>query len=166
MPLLIPVHCSWSMHDPVTALFDRWKRKDQVVDLPESKSLRVRCRDKNGLSVLMEFKRAANKRCALLLHWGRKAFLEGMIVDEADLDIGAIVEVGKQRFEIAVPTAVQGQPRLVKNKEHLDQACSHCGAASPPKTAIMLGLMVSFASVFIALPRGCGHNTSLIGGIR
>ena len=115
--------------------------KVKVIDLPESKSLRVRCRDKNGLSVLMEFKRSANKRCALRCsgEGNKGAFMEGMIVEEADLDIGAIVEVGRQRFEIAVPTAAQGRPPLVKNKEHLDQACSHCGAAFTAEDCIMPG---------------------------
>ena len=101
--------------------------KVKVVDLPEAKTLRVRCRDKDGLEVLMVFKRAANRRCELLCSGEGKAFLEGMIVEEADLDVGAVVEVGKQRFEIADPTGDIPSPRLVKNKEHLDLPCSHCG---------------------------------------
>ena len=74
----------------------------------------------------MAFRLGANKRCTLMCSGDGKAFLEGMIVEETDLDVGAIVEVGKQRFEIAVPTGAVAPPRNVRNKEHLGLPCSYC----------------------------------------
>ena len=100
--------------------------KLKVVDLPQTKPLRVRCRDKEGLEVIMEFRLESPQRCTLLCSGPGKVYMEGTQITEGHLDMGALLEVGKQRIEVSVPTNELPSPSLGRNRVHYQKPCSHC----------------------------------------
>jgi len=104
------------------------KGSTKSVNLDPAKPVRVRCRDAQGREVIMAFTLTSPLRCNLSCAGPGLALLDGMGVNEADLDAGSVVQVGKQSFEVAHIESAVTVPRGIKNAEHFEQQCSHCQA--------------------------------------
>lgn len=102
--------------------------------LTSGKSVRVRCRDQRGREVVLVFspQAATANRCHVCCEGEGSAELDGMAVQEADLDIGSTLVVGGHQFTLRAATQAMGSgappglPQGIKNPHHFQQPCSHC----------------------------------------
>ncbi|TVR43255.1 MAG: hypothetical protein EA402_10005 [Planctomycetota bacterium] len=102
------------------------KGKDTAAALQSGKPLRVRCKDGAGREVILLFQSldGPSARCQVRCEGQGVVELDGIAVQEADLDVGAELKVGRHVFRLGLSAA--GMPAQIKNPQHFGKPCSHC----------------------------------------